>query len=92
MRTERRNRLFDALDAVSELGEADWPVKIRGPRRVRDRELEKVVEGLLARRQEVADELGLEASVLGSRASLEAHATGDSSRLMGWQLSVMSLS
>ena len=91
MRTERRSRLFDALDAVKELDQKDWPEKIKGPRRVRDREREKVVEELLQKRLEVAEKLGLEASVLGSRASFEAYASDDSSRLMKWQLEVMEL-
>ena len=92
MRTERRKRLFAALDVVAAKSKSEWPEKIRGPRRVRDREREKVVEGLLASRQKKADELALEASVLGSRASFEAYVSGDSSRLMAWQLEVMELS
>lgn len=91
MRTERRRRLFDALDAVAAQDSSEWPEKIRGPRRVRDKEKEQVVEGLLAKRQEKAEGLGLEAAVLGSRASYEAYATGDSSRLMRWQIEAMAL-
>lgn len=92
MRPDRRRRLLEAVNKVSELSEADWPEKIRSPRRERDREREKVVDELLARREQKAAEYELEPAVLGSRASLEAHAGGDSSKLMNWQLEVLELS
>lgn len=91
MRSDRRTGLFDALDAAAALPEEEWPQRIRAPRRERDREREKQVEKLLEHRGKVAAELELEASVLGSRANLEAYTTGDASRLMGWQLEVLGL-
>lgn len=92
MRSDRRSRLFDALDLAAALPEAEWPERIRIPRRERDREREKKVEKLLEHRGAVAKKLELEASVLGSRASLESYADGDATRLMEWQLEVMALS
>lgn len=92
MRPDRRRRLLETVDKVADQTEEDWPEKIRAPRRVRDREREKLVELLLAKREQKAGELELEPAVLGSRASFEAHVAGDSSRLMSWQKSVMELS
>jgi ribonuclease D len=91
MRGDRRRRLFEALEKSVEVSESEWPAKIRGVRRQRDREREKVVDQLLARRTKVAEELDLEPSVLGSRASFEAHAGDEPSRLMKWQRDVMNL-
>lgn len=91
MRPDRKRRLLEAIEKLSTLSEEEWPEKIRVPRRERDREREKQVDLLLAKRMKVAEELELEAAVLGSRASLEAHAAGDSSKLMNWQKSVMGL-
>lgn len=91
MRSDRRTRLFDALDIAAALPEEEWPERIRTPRRERDREREKLVEKLLEKRGKVAGGLELEPSVLGSRASLEAYTLGDASRLMTWQLETMGL-
>lgn len=92
VRPDRKRRLFEAVEAAAELAEEEWPERVKGPRRVRDREREKEVDLLLERREKIAEELDLEPAVLGSRASFEAHAAGDSSKLMSWQKSVMKLS
>ena len=92
MRPDRRRRLLEAVESASKLSEAQWPEKVRAPRRERDREREKQVDTLLAERERRAAELELEPAVLGSRASFEAHVAGDSSRLMNWQKEVMALS
>ncbi len=91
MRGDRRRRLFDSIKAVSKLSRSEWPEKIQTPRRERDREKEKVVDKLIHHRQEKAEMLDLEASVLGSRASLEAYVSGDDSTLMNWQKDVLEL-
>ena len=91
LRPDRKRRLLEGVEGVSEQSESDWPEKIKLPRRERDREKEKLVDALLVKRGEIAEGLDLEAAVLGSRASLESYVQGDSSRLMGWQKSVLSL-
>ena len=91
MRPDRRRRLLERLEKLVEIPESDWPEKIRAPRRTRDREREKEVDLLLARREKKAEELGIEPAVLGSRASYEALAAGDGERLMKWQKSVMEI-
>ncbi len=91
LRPDRKRRLLEAVEKADGLSEVEWPEKIRMPRRERDIEREKQVELLLAKRQKKAEELELEVSVLGSRASFEAYAAGDSTRLMTWQKSVMEL-
>lgn len=91
MRPDRRRRLLEGVAAVAQQSPEDWPEKIRSPRRVRDREREKQVDILLARREKVGEMLAIEPSVLGSRASYEAFAVGDDSKLMNWQKSVMEL-
>ncbi len=92
MRPDRKRRLLETVEKAGECAESKWPEKIRIPRRVKDRELDKVVEDLLVRREEIAGELNLEPAILGSRASLEAYAANDSSRLMSWQREVLKLS
>ena len=91
MRPDRKRRLLEEVEKSATQTDSEWPEKIRMPRRVRDREREKQVEQLLVKREVKAKELGLEAAVIGSRASLEAFAAGDDSRLMNWQKSVMEL-
>ncbi|MBK1834835.1 ribonuclease D [Roseibacillus ishigakijimensis] len=91
MRSDRRRRLLEVVAKVAEIDESDFPEKIKGPRRVRDREREKRVEDLLQRREKRAAELDLDPSVLGARASLEAFAAGDDSKLMEWQKRVLDL-
>ena len=91
IRPDRKRRLLDEIEKVKQQSEFDWPEKIRSPRRERDRDREKQVDLLLAKRESKAEELELEAAVLGSRAGLEAYVAGDSSRLMAWQKSVMNL-
>lgn len=91
MRPDRKRRLLESLEKISRQPESEWPEKIRVPRRERDREREKEVELLLVRREKKAKELELEPAVLGSRASFEALAGGDPSKLMNWQKAAMDL-
>ncbi|GHC44733.1 ribonuclease D [Roseibacillus persicicus] len=91
MRPDRRRRLLEGVEAARSLKPDEWPEKVRAPRRERDREREKLVDAFLAKREKKGEELGIEPSVLGSRASFEAFASGDSSKLMRWQKSVMEL-
>ena len=92
MRPDRKRRLLEAVEAAAKLSEKEWPERVKAPRRVRDREREKEVDLLLAKREKIAESLELEPAVLGSRASLEAFAAGDDSKLMTWQKAVMELS
>ncbi|MGJ8726129.1 MAG: ribonuclease D [Roseibacillus sp.] len=92
MRPDRKRRLFESIEGAGKLSENDWPERVKAPRRVRDREREKQVDLLLAKREKIAEGLELEPAVLGSRASLEAFAAGDDSKLMSWQKAVMELS
>ena len=92
MRSDRRKRFLSVLEKVKELGEEEWPKRIRAPRAQRDREREKKVDAILEHRESRANELDLEASILGSRAAIEAFVANDSSKLMGWQMEVLNLS
>ena len=92
MRPDRKRRLLEAVEATAQQSEEEWPQRVKTPRRVRDREREKQVDLLLAKREKIAESLGLEPAVLGSRASLEAFAAGEDSKLMTWQREVMELS
>ena len=92
IRPDRKRRLFEAVEAVANLSEEEWPERVKAPRRIRDREREKQVDLLLAKREKIAASLELEPAVLGSRASLEAFAAGDATKLMNWQKTVMELS
>ncbi|MEM9079190.1 MAG: hypothetical protein AAGC74_00680 [Verrucomicrobiota bacterium] len=91
MRSDRRKRLFEAMDETRVLPEESWPDKIRGFRRERDLEKEKQVDELLKRRERLAGELELEPAVIASRAALEGFVNGEDDRLMGWQASLLNL-
>ena len=64
------DRLKDALDAARALPATSWPPARRGEIVRPEPELEKAVYGLKARRDAVAERLGLDPGVLSSRAAL----------------------
>ncbi|MDP0490961.1 MAG: hypothetical protein Q7Q71_07930 [Verrucomicrobiota bacterium JB023] len=91
MRTDRRRRLFEKIEKLKQSAESDWPQRVFSERKKRDREKEKRVDELLARRDQIAEELELEPSVVASRGLMEAYVQGETDRLMSWQREVMGL-
>jgi len=85
----RRIKAFDqAVAKAKATPEADFPQKIRGKRRRKDKEFESHLNKLIARRNKVAESLDIEGSLIAPRAPLEAmaaHVDGAEGLLMNWQ-------
>jgi ribonuclease D len=93
-RAERRDRFDAALAAGRALAKEDWPVKPRGVRRRRDQNFEEKYQKLANRRDTAANGLGIDPSIIASRAVLEGIAEGESepeSVLLRWQREVLDL-
>ena len=88
-RTQWRNSLLDALEEVRKAGAASWPQRVRHHgRRTTDQERSRI-DGLCKSRDRIAGELGIENSLLGSRAVMEElvlrRSESNESLLMPWQ-------
>jgi ribonuclease D len=93
-RSERLKRLREAVAAVSELPEDQWPAKPKALRRKRDRDFERKVDQLLAARNRAAAELDIEGSLLAPRATLESLAAGEvqpEEVLLRWQRACLNI-
>lgn len=87
-RPDRVKRFRSTLAAVQALAESDWPERARGERRKRDRDFERKVDVLLKAREEAAQKLDIDGSLIAPRAILESLAAGDaqpSDVLLNWQ-------
>ncbi len=93
-RTDRLKRFHQTLETLMAMPEAEWPERPKLMRRKRDRDFERKVELLLKARDAAAAELDIDASLIASRAALEAVADGESAPaqlLMQWQLGILNL-
>ncbi|MCU0795497.1 MAG: hypothetical protein MUF31_06125 [Akkermansiaceae bacterium] len=93
-RPDRRRRLSLSLEACQKTDADQYPEKVRGKRLRRDKDFDRRVDDLIARRNRVAEELGLEGSVIAPRAALEAIAGADDGHeesLMQWQRVVLGM-
>lgn len=87
-RPERVKRFRNAVAALEELPEEEWPEKATAKRRKRDRDFERKVEELVATRERTAAKLDIEGSLIAARAVLESIAAGEAKPaevLLGWQ-------
>jgi ribonuclease D len=87
-RPDRVKRFRSTLAAVQTLPESEWPERARGERRKRDRDFERKVDLLLKAREEAAQKLDIDGSLIAPRAILESLAAGDSQPeevLLNWQ-------
>lgn len=93
-RPDRRRR-FDAMLKVAKSAPAEsYPKRIRTPRRRKDKDFDRQVDDLISRRNKVAEELGIEGSVIASRGLIEALVAGDDGAgdaFMSWQRSCLGL-
>lgn len=88
-RPDRVKRIRSAVAALETLPESDWPNRISKPRRKRDRNFDKLVDEMIAKREKVAEELGIDGSLIATRASLESIAAKEATPgdiLLTWQL------
>jgi ribonuclease D len=87
-RPDRVKRFRAALATAQELPESEWPERPSGKRRKRDRDFERKVDELIKSREQAAEKLDIEGSLIAPRAILESLAAGDakpSEVLLGWQ-------
>lgn len=87
-RTERRNRLFAAIEEARKLSEADCPQKPKNQRRRKSKTFERKLDALLATRIKVGEELDIDPSLIGPRSVLESIAAEEPDAekgLLKWQ-------
>lgn len=93
-RPDRVKRFHAALAATMALPEADWPERPVGKRRKRDKDFDRKVDLLIARREKIAAELDIEGSLIAPRAVLESLIAGEakpSEVLLKWQCQCLDL-
>jgi len=88
-RTNRRNRFFDAIKEAKELGENLLPQRLASKgKRIKDATFDSRVDEMISKRDVIAEELDIDASLLISRSVLEslaAHEVKPEEVLMKWQ-------
>ncbi len=87
-RPERVKRFRAVIAAVESYPEVEWPQRLSGKRRKRDREFESKVEALIKRREKAATALDIEGSIIAPRSvieSLVADEAKPSDVLLRWQ-------
>jgi len=91
----RRIKAFDqAVAEANATPETDFPQKIRGKRRRKDKEFESRLNNLIAKRNKVAESLDVEGSLIAPRTPLEAMAAnidGAENLLMNWQRELLGI-
>lgn len=93
-RGDRVKRFREMLDEVRILPKSAWPARPVNLRRKRDREFDDRVDSLIGRRNSIASDLGIDGSLIASRAVLESIAANESTPeelLMNWQLKLLAL-
>lgn len=91
-RADRIKRFKEMQDAVRALPESEWPARPVGLRRKKDREFDERVDAMIAQRNKVGIELGIDGSLIASRAIIETIAANEvrpADVLMKWQLGVL---
>ena len=70
-RSQIRDRFFESVNRALNLSEAEWPEKRRGKRFDKPTDLEERVKQLRAHRDKVAEGLGIDGTLIASKAVLE---------------------
>lgn len=87
-RADRLKRFRDMLSEVRDLPESEWPARPVTKRRKRDRDFDDKVDSMIAKRNSIAKGLGIDGSLIASRAVIESIAANESAPadlLMSWQ-------
>ena len=89
----RARRLKEAIEEARKVPQSDWPERLRGSGRRWNNNQEKRYEHLASKRDEAAEQLQLESSVVASRAALEqiAWEADPAEHLLNWQRTVLEL-
>jgi ribonuclease D len=93
-RPDRVKRFLATLSAVRDLDQADWPERPAGKRRKRDKDFERKVDDVIARREKLAAELDIEGSLIASRSVIESLVADEglpSALLLKWQCECLGL-
>lgn len=93
-RGDRVKRFKETLSALKTLPKAEWPARIVAKRRKREREFDNRVDGMIAHRNKVAGELGIDGSLIASRSVIESLAANEAEPagvLMKWQRGLLGL-
>ena len=91
-RADRIKRFKEMQEAVRALPESEWPTRPVGLRRKKDREFDERVDAMIASRNKIGNELGIDGSLLASRAVIESIAANEATPadlLMKWQLQIL---
>lgn len=94
LRRDRRQRLEAAIKMAQGLPESEWPAKPKRERRSYDETFEDRVNVVLQKRNQIGEELGIDPSLLASRAVVEQIVAGrvDAEEiLLKWQQSLLQL-
>jgi ribonuclease D len=93
-RSDRIKRFKEMQETVRSLPESEWPARPVGLRRKKDREFDERVDSLIAHRNKIGNDLGIDGSLIASRAVIESIAADEAKPadlLMGWQLKLLDL-
>ena len=91
-RSDRIKRFKEMEEMVRSLPESEWPAKAIGLRRKKDREFDDRVDAMILRRNRIGNDLGIDGSLLASRAVIESIAANEAQAadlLMNWQLQLL---
>ena len=93
-RTNRVKKFHQALKLAATVPESELPQRIRGERRRKDKDFDNRLDVLIAKRNTVAEELDIDGSLIGARASLEALAAnqeGAENLFLNWQRELLGI-
>lgn len=92
---EARDDLQVLLEDVRQLPQSEWPTKIKTPRLRKPDDFESRFDALKAHRDKIAEELGIEPTVIANRKTLELIVLGpehdEKPQLLPWQREVLGL-
>ncbi len=93
-RGSRVRNFKQAVERACAVPEADMPQRIRGIRRRKDPAFESKLDALIAKRNQVAEDLDIDGSIIAPRAPLEAIAgahDGAEDQLLNWQRKLLGI-
>ncbi len=93
-RSDRVKRFREMLAETKALPKSEWPARPVTKRRKRDRDFDDRVDSIIARRNAVSSELGIDGSLIASRSVIESIASNESAPadvLMNWQLKLLDI-
>jgi len=93
-RTSRTNRYHEAVDSARALSEAEWPARPKKKRGRRDPDFDAKVDAIMKIRNDTAEKLDIDSSLIAPRATIEAIAAGDETSetaLLKWQRECLDL-